>query len=96
MPANVATPATAAFGFAVHDSVAPAGVVRSSVTLLVSATIRCPFVSSTVTTGCAANALPPDAEALGCVVKASFAAGPVMSKLGLTAVVSEPSVAVRV
>ena len=36
-PANVATPATAAFGFAVHDKVAPPALVSARVTLLVSA-----------------------------------------------------------
>ncbi len=37
--ANVAMPATAAFGFAVHARVAPPAVVRANVTELVLATM---------------------------------------------------------
>ena len=51
-PANAATPATAAFGFAVHANVAPPALVSANVTELVSLTIVLPDESCTVTDGC--------------------------------------------
>src|SRR5689334_17182256 len=95
-PANVATPATAAFGLAVHANVAPPGVVSASVTDDVSVVTVLPPASCTVTTGCVPNAAVAAAP-LGCVVNASFAAAPtVIVTDELTAVVSEPSDAVNV
>src|SRR3954469_22516908 len=95
-PANVATPATAATGLLSHVSVAPAGVVIANVTALMSVVTVLPAASWIVTTGCVPNATPP-VEPLGCVVKASCAAGPaVMVTVVLTAAVNAPSVAVSV
>src|SRR6476660_5990769 len=95
-PANVATPATAVFGLAVHASAAPAGVVIANVTALTSEAIVLPPASLTATTGWVANAIPP-VEAPGCVVNATFAATPTVMTTGpLTAEVSTPSVAVSV
>jgi len=95
-PVKVATPDTAAFGFAPHDNVAPPGVVIANVTAVVSVVTTLPTASSTPTAGCVAKAVPP-VELDGCVVNASFAAGPaeIVSEL-LTSAVSEPSVAVSV
>jgi hypothetical protein len=94
-PANVATPATAAFVVVpVHAKVAPAGVVSVNVTELVLAMIVRPTESWTVTTGWTANGDPPEAVALGWVVNATFVATPVISIDVLTAVVNAPSVAV--
>jgi hypothetical protein len=94
--ANVATPATAAFGFVVHDKFAPAGVVIVKVTELVSLVTVLPPASCTATTGCVPNAVPP-VELDGCVVNATFAALPteIVSEL-LTSAVNEASVAVSV
>src|SRR4051794_16575269 len=95
-PANVATPATAVTVLVVQASVAPAGVVIAERTSLVSVVTVLPAASWTVMTGCVANAAVLAAP-LGWVVTASFAAGPgVMVKAVLRAVVSAPSVAVRV
>jgi hypothetical protein len=95
-PVNVATPATAVFGFAAQTKVAPPGVVMVSVTALVFVVTVLPTASSTVTTGWVANAAPPAAPT-GCVVKMTFAAAPTATgNEELTAVVSTPSVAVNV
>ena len=94
-PLNVTTPATAAFGLAVHAKAAPAGVVVVNVTELVLATIVLPVASCTFTTGCTANAVPPVAAALGWVVNATLAATPVISTLALVAAVNGRSVAVK-
>ena len=94
--ANVATPATAASGFAAQDRFAPPGVVIASVTELVSLVTTFPTASSTLTTGCVPNAVPP-VESDGCVVKASCAAGPTEIVIGLlTSAVNRPSDAVNV
>ena len=93
-PANVAMPATAASGFAVHDNVPPAGVVNANVTGLVSVVTVLPPRSRTVTLGCVARATPP-VDPLGCCVNASCAAGPTATtNEELTAEVRAPSVAV--
>ena len=81
---------------AVHDKVAPAGVVRVNATVLPFPVTVFPNASCTLTTGWVPNATPP-VEPLGCVVKANFAATPtVTTKPLLIAVVNEPSVAVNV
>ena len=95
-PANVATPATAAFGFVVQVSVAPPGVVSARVTELVSDVTVLPPASCTATTGWVARAEPP-VPVPGCVVNVSWAAAPAaITKLLLVADVNDPSVAVRV
>src|ERR1700730_13208016 len=95
-PANAATPATAAFGFAVHVNVAPAGVVMANNTLLVFPTIVLPPASCTATIGWVPNAAAPVAPT-GWVVKPTLTAVPtVIVRLLLTAAVITPSVAVRV
>jgi hypothetical protein len=69
-PANDATPATAASGFAVHVSAAPVvpvPLVIASVTEAVLFTVF-PLASSMVTTGCVPSAAPP-VPPPGCVVK---------------------------
>src|SRR4051812_2589706 len=95
-PANVATPATAVAGLVVQASVAPAGVVIATRTSLVSRSAERRVGKWTVMTGCVANS-GVLAAPLGWVVNASFAAGAgVIVKDVLRAVVSAPSVAVRV
>src|SRR6478672_11448720 len=96
-PVKVATPATAGSGLAfVHVNAAPAGVVMVNVTELVSPTTRFPPRSCTLTTGCVVKATPP-VDALGEVVKASFAAAPaVMATLLLVANVNALSTACKV
>jgi hypothetical protein len=94
-PANVATPATAFFGFVVQTS-APDGLVIVNVTALTSVVTVLPPASWIVTTGWVVNGAPPIAP-LGWVVKANFADTPtVMVNDVLTAVVNTPSVAVNV
>ncbi len=95
-PANVATPATAAFGLAVQVRIAPLAVVSARVTELVSPVTVFPNASCTVTTGWVAIA---DwlVEPLGCVVKPTLAAAAaVIVKLLLVAEVSPPALAVSV
>ena len=95
-PAKVATPATAAAGFAAQVRVAPAGevIVRVMGSLLVVTVL--PPASRTVTTGWVPKAIPP-VEPEGFVVKVRTAAGPVvMVKLVLTPEVSPLDVAVSV
>ena len=92
----VATPSSASTGLVVHVSVAPPGVVSASVTELVSVVTVLPPASSTATTGWVSNAEPPDAPA-GCVVYASFDAGPTLIVNALlTAEVRPGAVAVTV
>ena len=77
-PAKVAVPPTAADGLAVHESVAPSGVVIASVTALVASRTGLPKVSCTVTAGWAAHAAaaaPPP----GCEAKASLFAAPAVT-----------------
>src|SRR4051794_38368827 len=91
---KVAMPATAATGFAAHPNTVNMGRVMPSLTELVSVVTVLPPASWIVTTGWVGNATPP-VESLGCVVNASFAAGPtVMVNVSLTAEVNVPSVAV--
>src|SRR3954451_7832713 len=95
-PANVATPATAVTVLVVQASVAPAGVVIARSTSLVSLLTVLPAASWTVMTGCVANATLLAAP-LGWVVNPSLLARPAVMVSGvLTAVVSAPSVAVKV
>ena len=95
-PANVATPATAAWGLVPQVRVAPPGVVSARVTLLVLPVTVFPNTSWTVTTGCVPKAVPPVLPP-GWVVNASLAAAPgVIAKLLLRAVVKEVAVAVSV
>jgi hypothetical protein len=70
-PVKVMTPATAALGFGVQTSVAPAGVVNAKVTKLVSVMTVLPPASWTATTGCVDRAVPLIPVELGEVVKAS-------------------------
>ncbi len=95
-PANVATPATAVRGLVVQLTLVPPPVT-ARVTALVSPVTVLPYVSWTVTTGWAANAVPATVDAEGCVVNATLAAAAaVIVKLLLAAWASAPSVAVRV
>jgi hypothetical protein len=60
-PPNVATPATAGFGFNVQPKTELPGVVIASSTELVLVVTVFPTASCTVTTGWVANAVPPPA-----------------------------------
>ena len=96
-PLKALTPETADLGFSVQVRVGLACCsLMASVTGAVLLVTVLPPASRTVTTGWVVKTVlaePPD----GCVVKASFAAGPTeMVKLVLAAVVSVPDVAVRV
>ena len=96
-PANVATPATAVSGFAVHDSVAPPDVVSASVTAVTLLVTVLPTESSIATTGCVVNGTPPVPVVPGCVVNASFVALPgVIVTSSLMSDASRPSLAVSV
>ena len=95
-PANVATPATAAFGFAVHTNVAAPAVVIANVTELVFPVTVLPPRSCTVTTGWVERHARPSNRP-GWVVNASFASRPtVIVKRCSRLAVNEPSVAVNV
>ena len=95
-PAKVATPETAALGFAVQVRVAPAGVVMVSVTEALLEVTVLPRPSWMATAGCVPKAIPP-VELEGFVVKPSLVAVPaVMVKLVLTPLVSPLAAAVSV
>jgi hypothetical protein len=70
--ANVATPERAANGLVVQVNVPLLGLSLIEAELLVTVL---PLVSSTVTTGCVVQAVPP-VPPPGCVVKANLAAAP--------------------
>src|SRR5450631_409176 len=74
-PAKVATPATAALGFAVHVRAAPAGVVMLRVTGALLTSTVWPWASVTATMGCATKETVA-AESEGFVVKTRLVAGP--------------------
>ncbi len=96
-PANVATPELAARGLEVQLSTAPFGVVSARVTEELFVVITFPKLSSTDTEGWVANAVWLVAAELGCVENATLNAGPGLTvTVVLTALVSDPSVAVRV
>src|SRR5450759_2199935 len=93
-PVNLAIPVTAGVGLVAQVKVAPAGVVKVSVTELVSVVVVFPAASWMVTTGWVARAVSLVAAALAAVVNASLAGAPaVMVMLLLTVEVSDPSVA---
>ena len=80
-PAKVAMPAVAVTGFVVQplSEPPPALFASESVTVVVlSPVTTLLFVSSTLTTGCVAKALPPAAPT-GCVVKTSLVAVPALT-----------------
>src|SRR5664280_378326 len=84
-PANVSTPATAAFGLAVQVRIAPPGVVIARVIEVVAVVTVLPPASWTVTVGWLVQAVPP-VPPPGCAVKASlFAAPTVMLNVPLVA-----------
>ena len=92
LPEKSATPFTA-FIDVVPPKV-PVPVVSVRVIEFVAPVTVLPPASWTVTTGCVAKATPATVLADGCVVNASFAAGPTATlKELLSADVSEPSVA---
>src|ERR1035437_5932142 len=95
-PANVSTPATAAFVLAVQVRVAPPGVVIARVIEVIAVVIVVPPGSWTAAVGWLVQAVllvPPP----GCAVKASLFAGPtVMLNELLVAPVRPVAVAVRV
>src|ERR1035437_2765113 len=70
-PANVSTPATAAFGLVVQVRLAPPGVVIARVIEVVAVVTVLPTASWTVTVGWMVQAVPP-VPPPGCVVKASL------------------------
>src|SRR5450759_3182814 len=93
-PVNLAIPVTAGVGLVAQVKVAPGGVVKVSVTELVSVVVVFPAASWMVTTGWVARAVSLVAAALAAVVNASLAGAPaVMVMLLLTVEVSDPSVA---
>ena len=93
-PTNLATPAVAASGFAVHVIAAPVGdPARARVTREVSVVTTLPTASSIETTGWTANGVPPVAELLGSVVKTSLLAGPSTTKALLKPAMSTVSIA---
>jgi hypothetical protein len=100
IPLKVATPLDADTGVVPFNAPGPplvgvAGVIASAMDAELPVTVF-PPASCTVTTGCVAQAIPP-VPPPGCVVNASFAAGPtVMLKAPLVALVNAPSVAANV
>src|SRR5665811_858413 len=95
-PVNLAIPVTAGVGLVAQVKVAPAGVVKVSVTELVSVVVVFPAASWTVTTGWVARAVSLVAVALGAVVNASLSGAPAVMVMLLVAEVSDPSVALSV
>src|SRR5665647_1696106 len=97
-PVNLAIPVTAGVGLAAQVKVAPAGVVKVSVTELVLVVVVVfPAASWMVTTGWVARAVSLVAVALGAVVNASLSGAPAVTlMLLLTVEVSDPSVALSV
>src|SRR5450759_1314972 len=103
-PVNLAIPVTAGVGLVAQVKVAPAGVVKVSVTELVLVVVGFPAASWMVTTGWVARAVSLVAVALAAVVNASLSGAPavmsgapaVMVMLLLTVEVSDPSVALSV
>ena len=76
-PAKVATPLLAVTALLVQVSVAAPGVVMVSAMLALLDVTVLPWASCTVTTGCVLQWLPAVAP-LGCVVKASLVAVPMV------------------
>src|SRR5665647_568479 len=97
-PVNLAIPVTAGVGLVAQVKVAPAGVVKVSVTELVLVVVVVfPAASWMVTTGWVARAVSLVAVALAAMVKTSLSGAPaVMVMLLLTVEVSDPSVALSV
>ncbi len=92
----MATPATAALGFAVQVRVAPAAFVMLSVTGAELVVTVLPPASCTSTTGWVPKAVPP-VESEGSVVKDRLVAALVVIVKGaLTSLVRVPDVAVSV
>jgi hypothetical protein len=93
---NVATPATAAFGFVVQTMALPPPPEAVRVTLEVLPVTRLPPASSTDTEGCVANPAALTAFADGTVVKTNLLAAPVVMVTGSVSVAKVPSEAVIV